>query len=47
MEAATYADGVAIGAALMRRVLSGAGPAEVAADVAAFRTALDAHQGRS
>jgi tryptophan synthase alpha chain len=39
-EAATVADGVVVGAAVMRRILDGAGPAEIAAFVASLRTAL-------
>jgi tryptophan synthase alpha chain len=39
-EAATVADGVVVGAAIMRRILDGAGPAEIAAFVASLRTAL-------
>lgn len=41
VQACRAADGVAVGAALMRRVLDGAGPAEVGADVEALRTELD------
>ncbi|SDI33265.1 tryptophan synthase, alpha chain [Actinokineospora alba] len=41
VQACRAADGVAVGAALMRRVLDGAGPAEVGADVDAMRTELD------
>ncbi|MBT0773229.1 tryptophan synthase subunit alpha [Kineosporia sp. J2-2] len=40
--AATTADGVVVASALMRRVLEGSSPAEVAQDVAAIRRALDA-----
>ncbi|MGX6603280.1 tryptophan synthase subunit alpha [Micromonosporaceae bacterium Da 78-11] len=40
-EAAEYADGVVVGSALMRRVLDGAGPAEVTAFLGGMRTALD------
>ncbi|KUL21669.1 tryptophan synthase subunit alpha [Actinoplanes awajinensis] len=40
-EAARAGDGVVIGAALMRRVLDGASPADLRVEVAAFRTALD------
>jgi tryptophan synthase alpha chain len=39
-EAAAAADGVIVGAAIMRRVLDGAGPAEVRAFVASLRAAL-------
>ncbi|WP_203723712.1 tryptophan synthase subunit alpha, partial [Actinoplanes teichomyceticus] len=39
--AAQSADGVVIGAALMRRVLDGASPDDLRAEVAAFRAALD------
>jgi tryptophan synthase alpha chain len=39
--AATVADGVVVGSALMRRVLAGAGPAQTGADVRALRQALD------
>ncbi|SCF12021.1 tryptophan synthase subunit alpha [Micromonospora chokoriensis] len=39
-EAATVADGVIVGAAVMRRILDGAGPAEVGAFVAALRAEL-------
>jgi tryptophan synthase alpha chain len=39
-EAAAVADGVIVGAAIMRRILDGAGPAEVGAFVASLRTAL-------
>jgi tryptophan synthase alpha chain len=35
------ADGVVVGAALMRRVLDGATPNDLRADVAALRSALD------
>ncbi|MFJ8579598.1 tryptophan synthase subunit alpha [Micromonospora sp. NPDC093277] len=41
-EACAYADGVAVGSALMRRVLDGAGPAELGGFLARLRTALDA-----
>ncbi|SBT46006.1 tryptophan synthase subunit alpha [Micromonospora narathiwatensis] len=41
-EACGYADGVAVGSALMRRVLDGAGAAELGAFLARLRTALDA-----
>jgi tryptophan synthase alpha chain len=34
------ADGVIVGAAVMRRILDGAGPAEVGAFVASLRAAL-------
>jgi tryptophan synthase alpha chain len=40
-EAARAGDGVVIGAALMRRVLDGASPDDLRAEVAAFRAALD------
>ncbi|HKT05004.1 MAG TPA: tryptophan synthase subunit alpha, partial [Rugosimonospora sp.] len=40
--AAHSADGVVVASALMRRVLDGAGPDAVGAQVAAIRTALDA-----
>jgi len=40
-EIATFADGVVVGAALMRKVLDGAGPARLGADVAALRRGLD------
>jgi tryptophan synthase alpha chain len=39
-EAAAVADGVVVGAAVMRRVLDGAGPAEAGAFVASLRAAL-------
>jgi tryptophan synthase alpha chain len=39
-EAATVADGVIVGAAIMRRILDGASPAEVGAFVASLRAAL-------
>ncbi|MDG4810467.1 tryptophan synthase subunit alpha [Micromonospora sp. WMMD1120] len=39
-EAAAVADGVIVGAAVMRRILAGAGPAEVGAFVASLRAAL-------
>jgi tryptophan synthase alpha chain len=39
-EAAAVADGVIVGAAVMRRILGGAGPAEVGAFVASLRAAL-------
>jgi len=39
--AARVADGVVVGAALMRRVLDGATPDDLRADVAALRSALD------
>jgi tryptophan synthase alpha chain len=39
-EAAAVADGVVVGAAVMRRVLDGGGPAEVGAFVASLRSAL-------
>jgi tryptophan synthase alpha chain len=40
-QAAQVADGVVVGAALMRRVLDGATPRELGRDVAALRSALD------
>ncbi|NUT19855.1 MAG: tryptophan synthase subunit alpha [Hamadaea sp.] len=40
-EAASVADGVIVGAAVMRRVLDGAGPTEVGAFVGSLRAALD------
>jgi len=39
-EAAAVADGVIVGAAVMRRILDGAGPAEAGAFVASLRAAL-------
>ena len=39
-EAAAVADGVIVGAAIMRRILDGVGPAEVGAFVASLRAAL-------
>jgi tryptophan synthase alpha chain len=39
-EAAAAADGVIVGAAIMRRILDGAGPAEVGAFVASLRAAV-------
>ena len=41
-EAATFADGVIVGSALVRRLLDGGGPNEAAAFVATLRAALDA-----
>ncbi|MEV0616773.1 tryptophan synthase subunit alpha [Nonomuraea sp. NPDC050404] len=41
VEACGYADGVVVASALMRRALDGATPAEVGADVANLRQALD------
>jgi tryptophan synthase alpha chain len=41
VEAAQHADGVVIGAAVMRQVLNGAGPDEVGAYLATVRQALD------
>ncbi|MFD2762830.1 tryptophan synthase subunit alpha [Micromonospora eburnea] len=41
-EAGGYADGVVVGSALMRRVLDGAGAAELGGFLARLRTALDA-----
>ncbi|KAB8194782.1 tryptophan synthase subunit alpha [Nonomuraea phyllanthi] len=40
-EAGRYADGVVVGAAVMRRVLDGAGPEDLRAFVATLRQALD------
>ena len=40
-EAGEYADGVAVGSALMRRVLDGAGPAELKTFLGEMRSALD------
>jgi len=40
-EAAAFADGVIVGAAVMRRVLDGASPAEVGAFVGSLRAALE------
>jgi tryptophan synthase alpha chain len=40
-EAATFADGVIVGSALVRRLLDGGGPEEAAAFVATLRSALD------
>lgn len=40
-EAAGYADGVVVASSLMRRVLAGADPTEVGAEVATMRAALD------
>jgi tryptophan synthase alpha chain len=39
-EAAAVADGVVVGAAVMRRILDGAGPADIGAFVASLRAAL-------
>jgi tryptophan synthase alpha chain len=44
-DAAREADGVIVGAAVMRQVLDGASPARVGAFVGALRTALDAAAG--
>ncbi|TVZ03628.1 tryptophan synthase subunit alpha [Trebonia kvetii] len=44
-EAAAVADGVIVGAAVMRRVLDGAGPAEAGAFVASLRAALSRPAG--
>ncbi|NUT36242.1 MAG: tryptophan synthase subunit alpha [Hamadaea sp.] len=44
--AAQHADGVIVGAAVMRRVLDGARPAETGAFVAALRAALDEREAR-
>ncbi|MEU8377900.1 tryptophan synthase subunit alpha [Streptosporangium sp. NPDC048865] len=41
VEAARHADGVVVGAAIMRRILDGAGPDDVGAYLAALRRALD------
>ena len=41
-EAAAVADGVIVGAAVMRRILDGGGPSEVGAFVASLRSALSA-----
>ena len=41
VEAASVADGVVVASALMRRLLDGAGPDEIGAQVAAMRAALD------
>jgi tryptophan synthase alpha chain len=46
VQAARVADGVAIGSALMRRVLAGADPAQTGAYVQAVRAALDADRQR-
>ncbi|MEQ4209037.1 tryptophan synthase subunit alpha [Actinopolymorpha sp. B9G3] len=43
--AARYADGVIVGAAIMRRVLDGAGPAATGAYIGALRVALDTADG--
>jgi tryptophan synthase alpha chain len=43
--AARYADGVIVASALMRRVLDGAGPAELGACLTLLRAALDAVDG--
>jgi tryptophan synthase alpha chain len=45
VEAAAHADGVIVASALMRRVIEGATPAELGADVLAIRQALDVPQG--
>jgi tryptophan synthase alpha chain len=45
IEAATVADGVVIGSALVRRLLEGAGPEGAAAFVGGIREALDGHFG--
>jgi tryptophan synthase alpha chain len=42
-EAASSADGVIVGSALVRRLLDGGGPEEAASFVASLRRALDAH----
>jgi tryptophan synthase alpha chain len=39
--ACEYADGVVVGSALMRRVLDGAGPAEIGSMLAGWRAAID------
>jgi tryptophan synthase alpha chain len=44
-EAAEAADGVVVGAAIMRRILDGAGPAEAGEFVASLRAALSAPAG--
>ncbi|GGM16595.1 tryptophan synthase subunit alpha [Dactylosporangium sucinum] len=44
-EAARVADGVVIGAAIMRRLLDGAGPAELGAYVGTLRKAVDSTDG--
>jgi tryptophan synthase alpha chain len=44
VEAAAHADGVAIGSALVRRILDGAGPAQLGADLQSIRSALDAQE---
>jgi tryptophan synthase alpha chain len=44
-EAAAVADGVIVGAALMRRILGGAGPAEAGAFVASLRAAISGPAG--
>jgi tryptophan synthase alpha chain len=43
VEAASVADGVIVGSALVRRLLEGGGPEQAGALVASFREALDAH----
>jgi tryptophan synthase alpha chain len=45
VEAAAHADGIVVASALMRWVLAGSGPRQVAADVRLLRTALDADRG--
>jgi tryptophan synthase alpha chain len=42
VEAASFADGVIVGSALIRRLLDGGGPDEVRTFVASLRGALDA-----
>ncbi|WP_067478673.1 tryptophan synthase subunit alpha [Actinomadura hibisca] len=46
VRAAQWADGVVIASALMRRALDGASSADLAADIAAIREALDVSQAR-
>jgi tryptophan synthase alpha chain len=41
-EAAAHADGIVVGSALIRRILDGAGPKQLGAEVRAIRDALDA-----
>ena len=43
VEAASVADGVIVGSALVRRLLEGGGPEQAGDFVAAFRSGLDAH----
>ena len=42
VEASTYADGVVVASALMRKVLDGGTPEDIGAAVAELRVALDA-----